>query len=207
MSLVPRSLFGRRADRNFTACGVASLCVLLGLSACGSSTQPGELSRVTGPYECPATFSACGGSLVGSWQWAEACIPFDAWCFELAVVNTEERKTTFSGDGVLSGSMGADTVTDTITAACYAASGPNSGKRCTGSASDVCAFDSAGNCVCSGGTDYPATEDHYTASGSTFTLNFSDATPSRTFDYCVQGSTLAIRSAAGHVLFYSAAVE
>ena len=181
-------------------------CLLLCTVGCGASAgqNSGGTPAPTAPYDCPAAFSACGGSLLGTWRWAESCVAFDRSCFDVTVVDREARTSAFLADGTFSGTAGEDAVTGKITASCYAPGGPNSEKSCAGSASDVCAFDAGGNCVCTGGATYPASVDSYTSTPSTFTLNFHDGTPSRTFDYCVQAGTLTTRSKAGHILFYAA---
>jgi hypothetical protein len=190
----------------FKVLRIAAWGLLSCLIGCGTSDQRGSdgTDGIVGPYQCPAEFSACGGSLVGTWRWDETCIAFDASCFDLAVVDGEERTDTFSADGAFAGTAAVDSVTDTTTAACYAPGGPNSGTPCSGSASDVCAFDVSGNCTCTGGTTYTATSGSYTSTGSTFTLNLGDGSPDRTFDYCVRNSELITHSAAGHILFYTA---
>jgi hypothetical protein len=189
----------------FNAARVASCSLLFGLIGCGTSDQGAVgTDDVVGPYECPASFSACGGSLLGSWRWVETCNAFGASCFSLTVVDGEERIDTFAADGTLAGTAAVDSVTDTTTAACYAPGGPNSGEPCSRSASDACALDVHGNCTCTGGTTYAASLDNYTSTGSSFTLEFSEGPPSRTFDYCVRDSVLITRSAAGHILFYTA---
>jgi len=168
------------------------LVLVLFLAGCGSSNgQQTQMPNVVDPlYQCPAVFSACGGSLVGTWQWAQTCSRHNPSCVEIAVVEMNNVTTSFSEDGTFTLSTGSTLVHDSIPASCYTAGSALAGASCSDPSASSCGRDTEENCVCSGTHDMTSEAGTYVTTASTYTLTYNGGGASRTFEYCIQGSQL-----------------
>jgi len=193
-----------------------SLFVAVVLSlGCGSSS-----SGTGGPAEC-ASFTPCGGSIVGTWMETERCSTIQpsssSTCIPDVLVgdvisNNVQRDdtTTFANDGTYSiVSLENGTMTVAYLQRCMTAINEtcaqfqasidcgSTGLACgTRGFSASCSANAAGNCECiENFTNSTTHEDGtYTLSGNMLTMARTDSTTTPLpVDYCVQGNTLTMR--------------
>jgi hypothetical protein len=151
-------------------------------------------------------FTACGGSLVGTWNLTDFCVangalggdPTDGGCPGASMTGsiTPSGSITFNSDGSYSQSVLNLTLTQTLT---IPTSCVPSGKTCdptslninTGDGGTASCAVTGANCVCTGTAPQnpsAAKSGTYTTSGTSLTTDDGGATP-----YCVQGTTLTVQ--------------
>jgi hypothetical protein len=163
------------------------------LTAC-----PDDHKRTTGAAaDCSEPFHACGGDLVGTWEFAGFCggDPFAAFCSESKTTYHGNSTYTFRSDKTYS-ETSPDSVTITFPASCFSGNtatceqlgqtlGSNS--TCTGSASTTCTCTLQLGGVSADGT--------YSISGESVALSYAAGGASSnplSYNYCVQGTTLKL---------------
>lgn len=165
----------------------------------GVSSNPATLQF---PASCPS-FSACGGDVVGSWDYASGCVdnPFgniDQSCPGLAVVDPKGSVAgtiTFTATTVVRRASGSFDATLAVPASCSEPAGGcpaiEASLKGAGFATSVCAAASAGGCSCSLTKTIAIDDsDTYTISGNTLTTGGGGQ-----YDFCVSGSSLSYREA------------
>jgi hypothetical protein len=142
---------------------------------------------ITFPAQCPA-FTACGGNLVGTWDYSDGCVAdpfkdFKSACPALTVMDekgTVKGSVTFTDKTVKRAGSVAYSATIVLPPSCVqgvpCSTFNMKGATCTGS----------GTCNCQvTGSDSIVDEDTYTVQGSKVVTGGGNE-----YDYCVMGSKL-----------------
>jgi hypothetical protein len=165
----------------------------------GQQVAPGR-QAAGGKSSCVSGFTACGGSVVGTWEIQSACSDPSSTSKCQAPVNAAYNpgySITFNADGSYHIDSANMLITTTIPASCYP--GPSAASDCaaqssecnTGIVSNCCSLSIDGSCACSvtvkGGTG--SSDGSYTLSGTNLALTANGGSPS-TIAYCVRGNTM-----------------
>jgi hypothetical protein len=177
-----------------------SFVLLFSLSCDGSSKQAGDLAECGG-------FTACGGSLVGTWKTTKFCseggsvitgnctMTIDASEYAPSATYTFAGDKTFSLQVTVNGKMTTDFSQGCFTGATTCEQRAESPAPSNSGITRTCASGAAGDCQCTE-TYSDATgkkEGTYSTSGTSLSLSMGtkDQPP---MDYCVQGNRLTLRA-------------
>jgi hypothetical protein len=193
---------------------LASLCVFV-VACGGGNSSSGDSGGSNIPSTCPTTFSACGGSVVGTWNVAKVCNISGLAATYLsamysacptATVDTSQTQATGTVDYSANGNF-----SQTVTAAGPISIGwPSAcpgGTTCPalaalllneGVANAACTTSTSG-CDCTGTVSFPLNlSGTYTTASNTVTMTATSETGTNSVEtdqYCVNGNTLAINYA------------
>jgi hypothetical protein len=176
---------------------LTTLFAIAGLG-CDSSAPPSSAHPTNdggGVPSCLPSFTACGGSVVGTWELQSDCggpSLTDKCQSPITVAYTPGYSFTFNADDTYSVTSANYTATWARPASCYA--GPSGASDCAAQAtcsnsideSCGCSLSIDGSCACSVTVNGARTIDgSYTISGTNLALNGGGSNA-----YCVQGNTM-----------------
>jgi hypothetical protein len=175
-------------------------CVLA--SGCSSGSTSGS-----GGGNC-SSFTACGGNVVGTWNFTKACVtgasnPLAMSCpsSTYSVSESLGGSVTFTATTYTSTTSGTANESFTIPSSCL------NGATCDqlqmglqqpdAGATGACTS-SSGGCSCTVTATAPSTSENgtYATSGNTITLTPANGGTSNPAQYCVQGNTLLVEAEA-----------
>jgi hypothetical protein len=171
-------------------------------SGCSGSTSSGG-----GGPNC-SSFTACGGSVVGTWSFSKACLngitnPLAQYCpsSTFSLSDTISGSFTFQANNMYSTTMTSDMVAEDLGVPTSCLNGQTCAQLQTNiqmaltSGTASCASSATGcSCLVTNSTSTTSENGTYATSGDTITLTPANGTPGSPTQYCVQGNTLLVQT-------------